>query len=67
MRKKIMSLSDEENKLHNKQKVCYICKKKFYNTEDSSETNFKKHQKVKDHFHYTGKYKGTAHSICNLI
>ena len=60
-----MSLSDEENKSHNKQKVCYMCKKKFYNTEASSETVFKKHQKV--HFHYTGKYRGTAHSICNLI
>ena len=26
----------------------------------------KKHHKVRDHYHYTGKYKEAAHSICNL-
>ena len=43
----------------NNQKVCYICKKEF----DKSD---KKHYKVRDHFHYTGKYRGAAHNICNL-
>ena len=27
----------------------------------------KKYRKVKDHCHYTGKCKGAAHDICNLI
>ena len=26
----------------------------------------KKYHKVTDHCHYVGKYRGTAHSICNL-
>ena len=26
----------------------------------------KKHYKVRDHCHYTGKYRGTVHNICNL-
>ena len=59
--KKMIPLTKKEEKHHNKQKVCYICKKEF-NTDDSD----KKHHKVKDHCHYTGKYRGAAHNICNL-
>ena len=44
-----------------KQKVCYICTKEFDNND-----NDKKQQKVRDHCHYTGKYRGAAHNICNL-
>ena len=56
----IPSMRKEEKK-HNKQKVCHICKKEF-NTDDSD----KKHRKVKDHCHCTGKYRGAPHNICNL-
>ena len=47
--------------MHNKQKVFYICQKRFC-TDDGK----KKYFKVKDHCHYTGKYRGAAHDICNL-
>ena len=47
--------------MHNKQNLCYICKKGF-----STDDNNKKHHKVKDHCHYTGNYRGAAHSTCNL-
>ena len=57
----MIPLTKEEKKIHLKQKVCYICKKGF-NTDD----NNKKYHKVKDHCHYTGKYRGAVHDICNL-
>ena len=37
--------------------MLYICKKEF-------DKNDKK--KIRDHCHYTGKYRGAAHNICNL-
>ena len=60
-KKKTIPLTKNEEKNHNKQKVCYICQKEF-NTDDSD----KKHHKVKDHCNYMGKYRGAAHNICNL-
>ena len=60
-KKKMISLTKKEEKNHNKQKVCYICKKEF-----NIDPNDKKHHKVKDHCHYTGKYGGAGHNICNL-
>ena len=58
-KKKMISLTIKEEIYHNKQKICYICKKEFNN-------NDKKQQKVRDHYHYPGKYRGAAHNICNL-
>ena len=58
-KKKMIPLTPEEQIYHNKQKIYYICKKGFNN-------NDKKNYKVKDHCHYTGKYRGAAHNICNL-
>ena len=49
-KKEMIPLTKKEEKKHNKQKGCYICKKGF-STDDSN----KKCQKVKDHCHYTGK------------
>ena len=60
-KKKMISLTTEEKVHYNKQKVCYICKKEF----DDNDNN-KKQQKVRDHCHYTGKYRGADHNICNL-
>ena len=58
-KKDMIPLTKKEEENYNNQKVCYICKKNF----DKSD---KKHYKVRDHCHYTGKYRGAAHNICNL-
>ena len=58
-KKKMIPLTTEEKIYHNKRKICYICKKEFNN-------NDKKNYKVRDHCHYTGKYRGAAHNIWNL-
>ena len=58
-KKKMVSLTIKEEIYHNKQKICYICKKEF-------NKNDKKQQKRRDHCHYTGKYRGAVHNICNL-
>ena len=65
----MIPLTKKEEKNHNKQKFCYICKKRF-----STDVSNKKYNKVRDHCHYTakyrgadtGKYRGAAHDICNL-
>ena len=63
-RKEMIPLTKEENKSYKKQETCRICKEKFYvDKDDESYTNRKK---VKDHCHYTGKFRGAAHGKCNL-
>ena len=55
-------LTKEELKSHRDEKVCYICGKRFLKTFAKD----KNYQKVRDHCHFTGKYRSAAHSICNL-
>ena len=38
-----------------KAKICWICQKEFGES-----------KKVRDHCHFTGKYRGAAHNKCNL-
>ena len=54
----MIDLTLEEQKEYEDAKYCHISKKVFGEK--------KKHRKVRDHDHYTSKYRGAAHSICNL-
>ena len=62
-KKDMLPLTKEEEENYNNQEVCYICKKEFIT---SDTTEHKKNHKVRDHCHYTGKYRGAAHNTCNL-
>ena len=40
-----------------------MCRKT--NTDKNDKNAFKLYHKVSDHCHFTAKYRGTAHNICN--
>ena len=51
-----MIFTAEDRSTFEKAKICWICQGKF----DESE------KKVRDHCHFTGKFRGAAHVKCNL-
>ena len=63
--KPMIPLTDNEKVLHNSQKGCFLCEKKFCTDEDNKK-EYKLMCKVRDHCHFTGKYHGAAHNKCNL-
>ena len=63
-KKQMIRLSEEENKTYEEQDVRHICKKKF--CLDENKENNDKYRKVKDHCHFSRKFKGAAHNYCNL-
>ena len=58
-KKKMIPLTNEQQELHVKGKICYISKKKF----ESKYTTDTTYRKVRDHCHFTGKYRSTEHRI----
>ena len=54
-------LTQEEQYKHDSRKCCFLCKKTFFK---DAKNNY---IKVRDHCHYTGKYRDAAHEICNLM
>ena len=53
---KNLILSEEEEHLFQKSNSCWVCKKLIDNDEE----------KVRDHCHVTGKFRGAAHWSCNI-
>ena len=50
---KEMIFTEEDKKQHDKEKECWICRELLNG------------DKVRDHCHYTGRYRGPAHNKCN--
>ena len=61
--KEMIPLTYEENKSFKEREACHICEEKFCINNDE---NYKIKRKVKDHCHFTGKFREAAHSKCNL-
>ena len=55
-------LKKEQQESYKNAKNCYICEEKLENRNVKD----KRHRKVRDHFHYRGKYRGSVDSICIL-
>ena len=53
-------LTEEEKESYKNQELYHICEKEFCTN------NNKEKRKIRDHCHHTGKYRGAAHSKCNL-
>ena len=61
-KEEMLPLTKKKKKSYKKQKYSHICKEEF-NEKFNEDKNY---PKVYNHCHYTGKYRGDAHSICNL-
>ena len=56
--KEMIPLANKKIKSYEKQKVCHICKENFCDDKNK--------KKVRNHCHFPGKFRGAAHSGCNL-
>ena len=71
---KPLKMTDEDEESFQRAKECHICKRP-YTTSDDKVRDVKvrdvkkvkvRNVKVRDHCHVTGKYRGSAHLVCNL-
>ena len=53
-----MIFGEEEKKKFESAKTCWICEWPFENSGE---------KKVRDHCHFSGKFRGAAHNSCNLL
>ena len=58
---KPLKLTKQEQEEFDKAEFGHICNKELYDDDSTG-----KMLKVRDHCHFTGKYRGAAHNSCNL-
>ena len=63
---KTMIFNDEDKRKYEKSTVCHICEKTILKNEEHIPKKDRLGSKVRDHCHLTGKFRGAAHSKCNL-
>ena len=61
-RKKNEVITNEQQNSDQNSKICYIYKEKFEDKHATDKNIFN----IRDHCHYTEKYRGAAHNMCNL-
>ena len=62
LKKKKLPLTSKKLKFHKEANGCYMRWIRFF----KKSSNYINYQKVRDHYHYTGKHRGAAYRICNL-
>ena len=58
---KALKMTNRDEKAFKKATHCHICERKYKPDDDDPNK-----EPVRDHCHITGKYRGSAHKICNL-
>ena len=58
---KPLKLTTKEKEEYKAAEFCHICKEKLFDEDRQCQLI-----KVRDHCHFTGKYRGAAHRSCNL-
>ena len=61
----MVPLTDDEKVMYDNQKVCFLCGDDFC-IDKTNKKEYKAKCKVRDHCHFTGKYRGAVHSKCNV-
>ena len=63
---KPIKMSEEEELSFKQAEICYACKEKLVYMKELGSKKILTDDRVRDHCHLTGKYRGAAHSNCNL-
>ena len=61
-KKKMKTITNEEQQSYQNAKICYVCKGKF----EDRHAKDKIYGKVRNHCHHVGEDGGVAYCICNL-